>query len=71
MQEPQLDKVLRQGRLHVKACRNKNWSELENSMESLQIMMKSTCNVAVYKWKKIVYMQVFTYQEVTRRNCEI
>ena len=56
MQEPQLDKVLRQGFLFVKADRIQNWSEQEcrTVLECLQIMVKSTCNVTVYKWKNFV-----------------
>ena len=58
MQEPQLDKVLRQAFLFLKADRIQNWSEQECSTvrECLQIMMKSTCNynVTVYKWKNFV-----------------
>ena len=53
MQEPQFDKVLRQGFLFVKADQIQNWSEQEcrTVRECLQIMVKSTCNVTVYKWK--------------------
>ena len=56
MQEPQFDKVLRQGFLFVKTDRIQNWSEKEcrTVRECLQIMVKSTCNVAVYKWKNFV-----------------
>ena len=56
MQEPQFDKVLRQGFLFVKADRIQNWSEQECSTvrECLQIMVKSTCNVTVYTWKNFV-----------------
>ena len=56
MQEPQFDKVLRQGFLFVKADQIQNWSEQEcrTVRECLQIMVKSTCNVTVYKWKTFV-----------------
>ena len=56
MQEPHLDKVLRQGFVFVKADRIQNWSEQEcrTVLECLQIMVKSTCNVTVYKWKNFV-----------------
>ena len=47
-------KVLRQGFVFVKA--DQNWSEQEcrTVLECLQIMVKSTCNVTVYKWKNFV-----------------
>ena len=43
-------------------------SELDSRRECLQTMAKSTCDMTVYIQMEKLCLQVFTCQQVTRRN---